>query len=191
MKKTLLLVVFCLFLLNVKSQSLTVNPNPCDQSSQATLTLTSADTVSLYVSNVLGQTILTIASNSPLAAGVYPYVILISGYPSGIYFVVLKTKSGFQQNVKLIKQGPVAIVELNPTSLLRVYPNPFHDLLNIEFGNPGFNKKNFVIENNSGEIVYRSEITTSKERPDLGFLPAGIYFLRLERSRQVLKIVKE
>ena len=72
---------------------------------------------------------------------------------------------------------------------VKIYPNPVKDKLNVEFPSDEKNIQ-LSISNALGQTVYADELESSV---DLGFLPAGIYFIKLQRntSYKVVKIIKE
>jgi hypothetical protein len=75
-----------------------------------------------------------------------------------------------------------------PTNGLKVYPNPFTDILNIANAN-GYTLQ--VITQN-GIVVHTQKITSFVETLNLQYLPAGIYILHLKKDEQIkiIKIVK-
>jgi len=78
---------------------------------------------------------------------------------------------------------------LIPTPSLKIYPNPFTDIIQIETDGPVPAK--IEIHDIQGRIVYSEEFST---RPDLGQLAPGIYILdviQIDGKRESFKVVKE
>jgi hypothetical protein len=191
MKKPILLVIFSLVLLFAKSQTLTVNPNPFSQRTLASYTISVTDSVSLYLMNVIGQTIVSPVSNTVLTAGTYQDSLILDSYPPGVYFLVLKVKSSTAKTVKIVKEGLVGINEISGTSQIKIYPNPIHDLLYYDL--KILTSTTISIHNNLGEIVYAKNLVSNSGSLDTSFLPCGIYFLKLQSNseQKVFKILKE
>lgn|GEM_PF-3501568 len=72
---------------------------------------------------------------------------------------------------------------------ISVFPNPFTNIVYIA----GAENSLLQVVNVLGTIVYTRQITTADEAVQLGNLPAGIYFFRVERGGQTetIKIVKQ
>lgn len=77
----------------------------------------------------------------------------------------------------------------NTYDLIKLYPNPFKDVLEIEIASIA---KNSVLEitNTLGELIYKTLLTANKL--DLSFLDSGIYFFRLQSDNKTntLKLIK-
>ena len=191
MKKPLLLVVFCLALLFAKSQTLTVNPNPFSQRTLTSYTIAATDSVSLYLMNVIGQTIASPVSNTILTAGTYQDSLILDSNPPGVYYLVLKVKSSTARTVKIVKEGLVGINEISNTSQIKIYPNPIHDLLYYDLINQI--STTLSIHNNLGEEVFTKNLVSNSGSIDVSFLPCGVYFLKLQSNleQKIFKILKE
>jgi hypothetical protein len=77
--------------------------------------------------------------------------------------------------------------------LIKVYPNPFKDKLNVEFSTNEIKDIKFKIINNLVQEVYSSNNPTQKQEIDLSFLASGIYYLKIQSAseQKVVKIIKE
>lgn len=67
------------------------------------------------------------------------------------------------------------------TKLIKIFPNPAHDVLEISFDKPV--KNEFIsLSNTSGTIVYETTFTGTRKSIDIAHLPKGIYTLRYSRD---------
>lgn len=135
-KKILLVLLFvnCLALQVEASNTdtLYINPNPCDSVTTIYFTISGTDTVSLDVYDAAGQLKTNFYTNSILPSGSYTINYLTNSLPSGIYFVRLTVNSTIK-NVKLIKTISVGINEDSSFSpSIKVFPNPTDQNLNFE-----------------------------------------------------------
>jgi len=96
------------------------------------------------------------------------------------------------QNV-IIKMSVTGLNELITFDNLKIYPNPAKDKLNIEFNT--FEISDFKIEliNSLGQVVSTLNVVNQKQEVDLGCLPSGMYFLKLQNNseKKVFKLLKE
>jgi len=192
MKQVLFLAVFCLMITSAQSQSVTASPNPFPNRTLVSYTITLADSVSLQISDALGQTILIIP-NSFKQPGAYQDSIIMDSFPDGVYFLRVLPKSGGQASVKLIKSGTTAIVEVKDDYRINIYPNPVKDWLTIEFKESKFKGYRLIITSALGQTVFEENCKEVRQELDLKFMPAGVYFLKVESiaGEKVLKIIKE
>jgi len=72
---------------------------------------------------------------------------------------------------------------------LQVYPNPFTDVVNIKGAGNGA----LQIMDVAGTNVYKQKVSTDDEDIHLEKLSAGVYFLHIEKNKQlkVVKIIKK
>ena len=72
---------------------------------------------------------------------------------------------------------------------LQVYPNPFTDVVNIKGAGNGA----LQIMDVAGTNVYKQKVSTDDEDIHLERLSAGVYFLHIEKNKQlkVVKIIKK
>lgn len=68
----------------------------------------------------------------------------------------------------------VGLIE-NAAVQVALYPNPVHDVLNIELGNLEFS--NLAVYNHLGELVLKNNVTTLNHSIDVSDLPNGLYLL--------------
>lgn len=179
MKKLILLLSLIFLFSNLSSQTLSVNPNPVYQSALASFTIANADSICLLVVDITGKIILTPRPTSFLSPGIYQDSIILDNYPPGIYYVSLKIKAGNSQAIKLVKTGPVGIEQFSQSSKLNIYPNPFLDVITIDFGNKTIVPTTYEIFNYSGQIIHSGVLKNAKEKIDLSVLPSGFYLLKM------------
>lgn len=192
MKLRSLILLFAVTVLSSKAQTsvtLTANPNPFTQTTVVTFTATAGDTITIKIFNQLGATLLTTRTGAILPAGVYQDTIDMSNYPSGIYYVSAYFRYNVHGTAKLVKTGPVGIAVHSGAAPLKVFPNPFHDLLNIVCDDP---HNDLILQNVSGELVYK-ERGSKQTSLDLTGIPAGLYFLRITTDKRIktVKLLKE
>jgi hypothetical protein len=190
MNKILFSVTFFIVLIS-KSQTVIVNPNPFDQSTLASFTLASNDTVTMQIVNSIGQIIYSPYLNTYLSAGIYNDSILLNNFPPGIYYLFFKTNLGGIITTKLVKQGPLGIKQIAGLPLLSVYPNPVSDYLIIV--NPQSEKLLISITDSEGRIIYKStEENKSEIKVEIDGFCNGVYFIKFqsadyERTSRVIK----
>ena len=116
---------------------------------------------------------------------------LLSGTPDtmGVYAIVLKIDDGREEDTQEfdINVGITSKAETFATSL-KLYPNPFKDKLYIEFEQ----EAELYIFGLSGKQLKHYHLKNPKNLIDLGELPLGVYFLRLQVGSEVItkKVVK-
>lgn len=76
---------------------------------------------------------------------------------------------------------------------LTFYPNPTHDVVNIQNDDPTITKINVVVSDQAGRILKAARFTGSNNRLDLSAMPVGIYNLQLYVNGKVYskQIVKQ
>lgn len=77
--------------------------------------------------------------------------------------------------------------------LIKVYPNPVKEKLNIEFSIAEVRETNLSIVNSLGQVVYMSNAKNQLEEIDLSSFKSGMYFLKIQNNseQKVLKIIKD
>lgn len=84
--------------------------------------------------------------------------------------------------------GPVGI-ETHSEELVKVFPNPALEFITIEFPESA-GQEELMIYNATGVLV-KSLNAASPANIDVGDLPAGLYFIRLDNQSRALRFVKE
>jgi len=95
-------------------------------------------------------------------------------------------------NNTILKYSLITDIPDKPVSEIRICPNPVSDIAEIEW--TGCTVRKIEITNLSGKVVKTigSEFNGKSNRIPLGFLPAGIYFVRICCDHQTIvrKIIK-
>jgi hypothetical protein len=78
-------------------------------------------------------------------------------------------------------------------NLVKIYPNPARNKLNIEFEDFEIKEVNLIVSNSLGQVLYSMNELSQKQEVDISFLQSGIYFLRLQKGSEqsTFKIIKE
>lgn len=72
--------------------------------------------------------------------------------------------------------------DINNSKQIKVYPNPAHDVVNVELLNP--NLAEFKLFDFSGKIIKKGELHMKSNKIDIKNLPKGVYILRVKTSAQ-------
>ena len=196
MKKLLTTLISSLFIIILKGQistnGISASPNPFSKRTLVSYTVQSNDTISLFVMDITGATKITLRSNYIVSAGAYQDSLMMDSFPFGIYYVALRSKLKGLAVAKIIKSGISSIKEINLNSLIKIFPNPVRDKLNIEFESAP-EETNVILFNSLSQNIYVNKIMNQKQEIDLSFLPNGIYFLKLENGPdcEFFKVFKE
>ena len=75
-----------------------------------------------------------------------------------------------------------SVQELNPTSPIKIYPNPVQDLLNIEFSTTDYSFTEIHIFNTLGASVYHQTNTSEVKEIDASQWTPGIYYVVLKEK---------
>jgi hypothetical protein len=88
--------------------------------------------------------------------------------------------------------GPSLIRNHEQGIRLSIYPNPTHNIINLDFGDDTGCKKNIQVFDVYGNLVYSELINQSSSRIDLDGLANGIYFIRISNDNFLVteKIIK-
>lgn len=125
-----------------------------------------------------------------IAAGtynVYPEAINYSTIPSA----ALNVASGpynisgvdFTQNATQIHPGTTS-VQTASKDMFRLYPNPSHGLVTINWSSDVSGKANIQVADITGRIVFTTEAATSSvTKLDLSALGSGVYFIKIATDK--------
>lgn len=195
MKKITFTIVFIitsriLFSQTAINTTININPNPFARHTLASYTLTTHDTISIYIMNSLGQNVLTVRQSYPVNAGSYQDSLFMDAFPNGIYFLQFTSGRGLRGASKLIKSGTVSITTISLDDGLSVYPNPFHDKLTVNTFDA--QELQLTLLTVLGQTIYTGT-TRQKNEFDFGFLPAGLYYLHLQNGiiQKRVTLIKE
>lgn len=169
--------------------TISVFPNPFASTTTIHFNLTNTDTIALTIFNNLGQPVAAVFQAVVLPSGTYNINFKGDSLPDGMYFIALKIGSAKTLMAKAIKIGLVASINApNSWGILKIYPNPTTDLLNI----PLEGTKTIILSAVSGKIV--KSITTDQQTISLSDIAAGQYVLTvLSNNNEIIttqKIVK-
>jgi hypothetical protein len=168
--------------------SLTIAPNPFTTSTYIYYGLAGNDTVSLYVSNMFGQTVKTFMHDSLINSGNYSIFFPADSLPDGVYLVRLDL--GIHKTIvkKAIKYYLSSVVENLPSTGNVLYPNPTSNLLTISIN--GY--KTIVITDLAGK--WCKTLKTSEKTISLNDLKPGSYIITVFSVDNILlsteKVVK-
>jgi len=87
-------------------------------------------------------------------------------------------------DIMLGGSSPPILFDANGPAI-NVYPNPFTDVLNVQFNNLEQTVISLTLRNNKGEIVYQSSSTMDNQflvTANVSALPAGAYFLEVRTN---------
>lgn len=77
------------------------------------------------------------------------------------------------------------------TSMLKIYPQPAIDILNIEFNRDFQNTRKIMVYSVKGQMLRSIESSEQRIELDLGSLPSSVYYLRIiddtDRTYQIMK----
>lgn len=195
MKFFYLLLLLFILSFSFKSQTFTdalsANPNPFYDRTQLNYSFSNNDTVTIYVMNELGQTVLTLFTNSVMPAGNYQDSLLFTTAPAqGIYFVLMKL--GHRKNItaKIVKTGPLAITDHAADQELNIYPNPNTGLIFIQ---SSLSCKLLGIYSAMGELLFTFKESSFSGFIDMKDYPVGLYFIRYNHysKETCISLIKE
>jgi hypothetical protein len=102
----------------------------------------------------------------------------------------LTLSHGFQQQLIVTAIEENIDIAVN----IKIYPNPASDIVNISFEEPVDGEINLTILDSQGKLVKRDVIESAmtEKQINLQELPAGIYYLRMNKGKlvNVYKVVK-
>jgi hypothetical protein len=106
-----------------------------------------------------------------------------TGYAAGIYCTMLKTGGS-----SIVGQDQVA----STTDKVRVFPNPVHDLLNVETTGDREILQYSLFSLNQEALISQS-LRLRNFQIDMKSYPRGVYFLRLKYHGgfETIKVIKE
>ncbi len=109
--------------------------------------------------------------------------------------------SGNSQLSQGFMQGNIVVEELNNNETetnidvvqdfeVNVYPNPTVEGVIVETSFENEEQIFMTITDMQGRKIYQQEIQTDKERINLSEYSSGIYFLKIQNNKQVIKTIK-
>lgn len=93
--------------------------------------------------------------------------------------------------IRLRMAGGDASIGENTLANVSVYPNPATDFVNVKFDIEEYHNVKVQLINNSGQVIYTSNLASAYNRVDLQNVAAGIYFVKLtaDEGTMVQKII--
>lgn len=172
------------------NDSLTVTPNPFVKHTCVFYGFQYNDTVTIKVLNLVGQTILTLFTDSIMFSGNYQDSLKMDALADGIYFLQLKLGHRKSLNKKIIKTSTAGIKENMYISEVNIYPNPVTNVLTITNGQNQFENSEIEIINSSGQTVLKSPFSNQLNVSEIS---TGTYILKIKTTIQIYysKFVKQ
>ena len=75
--------------------------------------------------------------------------------------------------------------DLTTPSVLRVFPNPAGDFLNIELLNELTERAELTISDVSGKVYLTGHFSVKKYQQNIQSLPKGVYILNIQQGTQI------
>lgn len=152
--------------------SLEVFPNPFESSTTIYFDIAKSDTITLRVTNRLGQTIMSFFQSTFLPSGSYNVNFLGDTLADGLYFAILNIGSTKTLYKRVFKANSTLIFETNKVdNKYIIFPNPTNDYITIPIGG----NKTIIITDLKGKIV--KSLKTDQQTISLLDIAAGQYFI--------------
>jgi hypothetical protein len=160
--------------------SLRIYPNPFIDSSKIHFNLSQQYKSSLFVFNILGDTVEVIIKDSVLPIGSHSFTFGNSGLPNGVYLVMLKIGT-ITKSSKVIKMSPTSGIpdKISFKNEVIIFPNPCQGNLNIRFEESISKPMAIYISDPAGRRVYTGIFFDSNIALNLAELQNGLYTLRI------------
>ncbi|PCH66641.1 MAG: hypothetical protein COC01_07550 [Bacteroidetes bacterium] len=181
-------------LLAQNEPTLDIEPNPFVDTTSFIYTLSTSDTVSLVVYNLLGQLIDSLIKEQLKPQGTQTIMFVGDTLPVGQYFVFLAVDTHLvSKKIVKLEQLPLVLeYDKLEKPYLNIYPNPTTGRINLT-NFPQNSDVRITIYNVLGELVYRQELNGSNvSLIDLSYLPMGMYFFHIAQGQTTFreKIIK-
>ena len=99
--------------------------------------------------------------------------------------------SGYVGIIGFTIEGDFVGLSNEITSMLKIYPQPAIDILNIEFDKDFQNTRKIIVYSVKGQMLRSIESSEQRIELDLGSLPSSVYYLRIiddtDRTYQIMK----
>lgn len=111
---------------------------------------------------------------------VFPGCNVQKSYNSDSLNITVVTYTGLNKNLALLNN-------------IRFFPNPAKNKILVEYENSEFKEVKISIYNSMGQCVYLINNFTSKQEVDLTNLPAGLFYMQIEKDlyQKTSKLFKE
>jgi hypothetical protein len=188
MKRLTLFILFSCSLVKGKAQ-LTIYPNPFSLTTTIAYSISTTDTVTLEVIDMLGQIKEKLINDSVVNIGTYTIGYHPTNLSAGIYFISLITKHGATITKKIIYQGSASTIQSisNQNSIHLIYPNPANKIITVNYEGV----KRIEIIDFNGRII--KTISTPDKSVSIEEIKVGEYFItvyfenKLVASQKILK----
>lgn len=153
------------------------------------------DTINAYITNSNQNVLLTLRSNFVFTQGLYQDSILLDNFSDGFFYFVLTHGHQVFASKQIIKSVLASVNYSEKNSSINIFPNPFKDILKIEFEETPEQNSSLNINNSIGQLVYQKKSTDVRDLIDLSFLLPGIYYLTIENTNykkhyRIIKSIK-
>ena len=181
-----LLIAFKSSLKATNTDTLNVNPNPCDSLLTIHFSLAQSDTISLDIYDITGQVVKNFFTNTLLPSGSYSINYISYYLANGVYFLKLKITTT-SKTIKIIKdKNYVGINEQTLSNLkINIFPNPTTNFLVIDY--KGIKK--IQLFDYKGSLVYQN--LTEQTNIYLKDILEGIYLLKVYSDKNELLLNKK
>lgn len=99
------------------------------------------------------------------------------------------TEAGFD-GFAIYDSALVTVNEIQTNSIIKVYPNPFNEVVNITFENNDYKTISIEIFDIAGKIMYNKTVNSSNILQINANYPSGIYFIKVFGDTTLLKTEK-
>jgi hypothetical protein len=167
--------------------NVTVSPNPVVQASASSTLFCAGEPVTLLGTGAGSLNYQWLTDLNTILIG---NSITIMPTASGSYTLIATNSKGCEgrATVNFGVDECTGINVISGFTGLKVYPNPSSGLLNIESDNSLI--KAFVLTDVTGRVIVKSELQSGKTTVDVSNLANGVYYMKLEGSAEVLKVIK-
>jgi hypothetical protein len=97
------------------------------------------------------------------------------------------------ENQRKARPQHSAIIEPVETKLIKLYPNPAHDYITLEYNNVGqYSSLSYSLNDQSGKMLLNQELNTQERETliDLSMLKAGVYTLVVYGDNNIIETHK-
>lgn len=131
-----------------------------------------------------------VMAEAEVKAGI-PVGIPTAGLPRSDFLLYAKDEAGLISLACQVCIFQSSGQEQFPTSGIKIYPNPTHQILNIEAKSSGYHSLD--IKSLNGQILYSAEFNSSTHQVDLSSINKGIYLITIRskyrtQSRKIVKL---
>jgi hypothetical protein len=120
----------------------------------------------------------------------------VSNLPAGTYTVTITDQTGCIKIASVTLSGPNSIAQVTDIALIKVFPNPAHDVCNIQIELNKAQNIEMKMFNSVGQQVWiksNSDFKQGTELVDVSKLSVGVYMVQVHvnGSLQTVRFLKE